>query len=315
MEKILFISSSTQDKKTWILTIIVCGFTLLLFCTLLISITYIMAAMFLLFLFISVAGLISTPNKYILTNTHLIIKRHRKDIYIALSEIQEIRLLSNREQKNIRNSTGCVGPFGHHGTFSTFKFRKLNVYARRFNNWVLIITDHKKYVIAPDDLQLIEATAKEISLTDVDLQTQPYTPVKNWSIVVTVAITLLFILLLYFPYREPKVEFDSNTFKLKGIYGVSIPLTGIAEVDTITWREMPAISLRTNGISLLKTHRGHFKTTHGDRVRLSVIRGINPIIRIVDNNGVMYYINRKNVAETRQIFNEINRKITSSKEL
>jgi hypothetical protein len=52
-------------------------------------------------------------------------------------------------------------------------------------------------------------------------------------------------------------------------------------------------------------NRGNFRTTGGDKIRLSVHRGINPVIRIVDRKGAVYYINCKNEAETRQIFNEL----------
>jgi hypothetical protein len=118
---------------------------------------------------------------------------------------------------------------------------------------------------------------------------------------ILVAVTII----TYLGYREPKVEIDSNSFKMKGLYGVNIPLAGISEADTIAWREMPAIKIRTNGISLFKVHRGHFKTRDGDKIRLSVYSEINPVIRIVDSNGVVYYISRKNPVETRQIFNQL----------
>jgi hypothetical protein len=92
---------------------------------------------------------------------------------------------------------------------------------------------------------------------------------------------------------------------MKGIYGVNIPFSEISEADTIAWREMPAISIRTNGISLFKVSRGHFRPTAGDKIRLSVHRGVSPVIRMVDHRGAVYYINRKNPTETRQIFNKL----------
>jgi len=88
---------------------------------------------------------------------------------------------------------------------------------------------------------------------------------------------------------------------------VNIPLTEITEVDLIALHEMPAISMRTNGISTFKVHRGNYRTTSGDNIRLSINSGVNPVIRIVDRNGAVYYINRKNPDETRQIFNSIKR--------
>ena len=133
-------------------------------------------------------------------------------------------------------------------------------------------------------------------------------PTKNrrkFIPIVVVASTAIVGLYIYLGYKEPKVEFDSNAFKLKGIYGVNIPFAEIARVDTIRWREMPAISIRTNGISLFKVHRGNFRTTDGEKIRLSIYRGTKPVIRIVDHQGKAYYINRKDAAETRQIFNQL----------
>ena len=92
---------------------------------------------------------------------------------------------------------------------------------------------------------------------------------------------------------------------LQGVYGVNIPLAEISELDIIGWREMPAISIRINGISLSKVHRGKFRTTAGEKVHLSLNRGISHIIRIVDHHGHAYYLNMKNADETRRIFDEI----------
>ncbi|MCL2877330.1 MAG: PH domain-containing protein, partial [Acidobacteria bacterium] len=133
-------------------------------------------------------------------------------------------------------------------------------------------------------------------------------PAKPWRRnIPAVIIVLVVITVIYLGYSEPRVAFDSNAFKLKGLYGVDIPLTEITEVDLVTLHEMPAISMRTNGISLSGVRRGNFRTNSGDNIRLSINLGVNPVIRIVDRNGAVYYINRKNPDETRQIFNSIKR--------
>jgi hypothetical protein len=140
-------------------------------------------------------------------------------------------------------------------------------------------------------------------------QTQPIDVPKNkWRKIipiVCVASTAAVGLLIYFGYKEPKVIIDTNAFKLKGLYGVNLPFTKIAEADTIVWSKLPAISIRTNGISLNKVNRGKFRTTDGEKIHLSIHRGVSPVIRIVENDGSVYYINRKNAAETRQIFNKL----------
>jgi len=70
----------------------------------------------------------------------------------------------------------------------------------------------------------------------------------------------------------------------------------------VALHEMPAITMRTNGISLSKVHRGHFRTADGDNIRLSIYTGANLVIRIADQNGNIYFINRKNPDKTREIF-------------
>ena len=142
-------------------------------------------------------------------------------------------------------------------------------------------------------------------------QPQPMEVTANkWQkfILITIPITIVVPigLLIYFGYKEPKVQIDSNAFKLKGLYGVNLPFSEIAEADTIVWSKMPAISMRTNGISLNKVSRGKFKTVDSEKVHLSIHRGVSPVIRIVEQDGSVYYINRKNATETRQIFKELN---------
>ena len=314
MEKILFISSSTQDKKTWILTIILGILPVMFFGWKMFndpfSGFYHRAISFILFLLLIVIGFLFTPHKYVLTTTHLIIKRYWRDISIPLASIQEIQQI---EKKTIWRSFGYAGPFGYFGIFSSSRNGKLYVLARRYNNWTLVASDRKKYVIAPDDLQLIEATAQQICQTETDSQSTQSRPSKRWLIIINAATFLAVISLLYLSYIDTKVEFEATAFKLNGIYGIHIPFTEIADVDTIAQHMMPAISKRTNGVSLFKVHRGHFKTTKGDKIRLSMSGKESPIIRIVEKNGKTYFINRKNLDETRQIFDEIKTGISRTK--
>ena len=125
----------------------------------------------------------------------------------------------------------------------------------------------------------------------------------KWIVAITVAVGHAAIFFfIYFAYKEPKFVPDSDAFKMRGIYGVNIPYADIIEVDTIAWREIPGISIRANGISLFKVHRGKFRTKNGDKIHLNITAGLSPVIRIVERNGAVYYINRKNAAETRKLF-------------
>ena len=310
-EKIIFISPSTLDRKSLILTSVVCVLPILFMGWLLfrnLATNHVLAVILgitaAIFVGVFILGFICTPNKYILTNSHLIIKRHYKDIVIPLQSIKQIRLMTSNDNKGMLRTFGAEGAFGSWGYYSTSAHKKLIVFARRYNNRTLVITDQKKYVIAPDDPQLIDATAKQIGQAETDNQTME-TPTNNWRRWLPAAIIIAVAALVYTGYKEPKLVIDTNIFKLKGLYGVNLPLTEIAEADTIAWNKMPAISIRTNGISLNKVHRGKFRTTDGEKVHLSIHRGVSPVIRIVKNDGTVYYINRKNATETRKIFTKI----------
>jgi len=312
MEKILFISPSTLDWKNLLGTIIVCILPTLFFGWMFyrclatdstyLKITWGCATA--LFLIIAILGYICTPNKYILTDAELIIKRHIKDVVIPLQSIKLIRLMTKDDKKGMTgvSQDACFGSWGY---LWTTKHKKVFFVTRRSNNWTLIITDHKKYVISPDDTQLIDAVAQQIGKTEAEMQPSTDIPSTQWRKFIPAAIVAPVFLLGFMAYKEPRVVFDSDAFRMRGIYGVNIPFAEIAKADTIALREMPAISIRTNGISLFKVHRGNFRTTDGEKVRLSINRSSSPVIKIVERNGAVYYINRKNAAETRQIFNKI----------
>ena len=129
---------------------------------------------------------------------------------------------------------------------------------------------------------------------------------KKWQKILPSSIVVFVGLLIYFGYKEPKVEIDTNTFRLNGLYGVSLPFAEITEADTIDWSKMPTISIRTNGISFNKVNRGKFRTTSGETIYLNIHSGVSPVIRIVGKDSFVYYINRKNAIETRQIFEKLN---------
>lgn len=312
MEKILFISPSSLDRKSLLLTLIVSVFPIILFGWVFYrslaagnTLSAVFACIFVaLFLVILIVGIVNTPYKYVLTNAHLIVKRHLKDIVIPLENIKYIRLMTKDDKKGLIRIFGAEGSFGAYGYYQTALHKNLIVFVRRYNNWALVVTDQKKYVIAPDDLQLIDMAAQQIGRTETENLVMD-APTRQWIKWILVAPMVGVALLMYFSYREPNIVIDANSFKMNGVYGVNLRFDEISEADTIAWGEMPRISLRTNGISLFKVNRGHFVTTTRDKIRLSVYRGVSPVIKIVDHRGRVYYINRKDADETRRIFNQL----------
>jgi hypothetical protein len=125
------------------------------------------------------------------------------------------------------------------------------------------------------------------------------------SRLIGIVIVVIALIPTLFAFREPKVLNSLDLFKVHGLWGISLPITEIASADTISWKEMPSIALRTNGISLFGVNRGDFKTRDGENVRISVKSGGSPVIMITDKDGKAFYINRKKPNETRKIFVEL----------
>jgi len=141
MEKILFISPSTLDRKSLILTLIVCVLPILMmgwlffYRILQTNNTFsivILGCTITLFLGIFISGVIITPYRYILTNSHLIIKRHYKDIVIPLQDIKLIQLMTPDDKKGLWKPFGAEGSYGLYGYWQTSKHKKLTVFARRY---------------------------------------------------------------------------------------------------------------------------------------------------------------------------------------
>jgi hypothetical protein len=266
-----------------------------------------------------VFGILYTPNRYILTESNLIINRYLRNIRIPLKTINDIRLFTDSDKKGHWFTCGTQVAFGNWGIFKTSIHKKLYVYTRRDNNWVIIITSRKKYVIAPDDLNLLEAVQKQLEMinsSEATVQSENaeiFAKGKWWPKIIPFLIVGGTFLLLYLGYREPRIECSAEKLKVQHPWGISLPVEEIAQVDTVAWKEMPPITLRTNGISLFGVNRGSFKTNAGEKVRLSVKCGVSPVIRITDKEGKQYFINRKNPAETRACFLKVKEKLEINK--
>jgi len=129
---------------------------------------------------------------------------------------------------------------------------------------------------------------------------------KKWNLyqfILGIIIAIVVIPSLFWEYKDSKIIISSENFKVQNdIYNINIPIDEITGTDTLLWNDMPTITLRTNGFSLMGVNRGHFRTKDGNSVWLSVKSGISPVIRITDKSSRIYYLNRKNPDETRKIF-------------
>ena len=92
-----------------------------------------------------------SPMSYELTNESLIIHRLFSDITIKRKDILTVREVSKSDMLLTARIFGVGGLFGYFGRYSNHKIGKLNMYATRRNNTVLVETGNKKIILTPDD--------------------------------------------------------------------------------------------------------------------------------------------------------------------
>jgi hypothetical protein len=118
---------------------------------------YVFSGTWVLYFLLLIMGFYQTPNKYILSDSKLYIKRPYGLIRINISDIKNIREFTPEDKKGWVRTFGAEGLFGNFGRYSSLKHRRLDVYTSRDTNWVLIETTiGKKYIISPDNLKLID---------------------------------------------------------------------------------------------------------------------------------------------------------------
>ena len=96
------------------------------------------------------------PQKYSVNGNELIIHRLISNKIILIDSIKEIRQVDKSELRGMIRTFGVGGLFGNYGKFRTPSLGNIIMYATQNKNYVLIITDERKTIITPDDLQIIE---------------------------------------------------------------------------------------------------------------------------------------------------------------
>jgi hypothetical protein len=129
-------------------------------------------------------------------------------------------------------------------------------------------------------------------------------PAVNWMKPLFYLFVLLVVAFVAIPnYRETKVQFENDTFKIKGTYGLTIQFKDIEQVDTVS--SIPKISLRTNGYAFSKTLIGNFRFTDGSNAKLFVKKGFGPFVVIKSKERVPVYINFEDKQKTIDLYNRL----------
>lgn len=130
---------------------------------------------------------------------------------------------------------------------------------------------------------------------------------KKWINPLWLLSILLISSLIIIPnYLETKVQFDNTGFKIKGVYGLTIPYTDIKKIDTVS--AIPRISLRTNGYAFGKTLIGNFKLRDESHVKLFIKQGYAPYLLIKSKGRMPIYINFKDKRKTIDLYNNLKNK-------
>lgn len=212
MDKILFRSNST-NKKYLLLMIISSVITLFIVAWVCFnsikynnsSMTIITAVIVVISIGAIVLQFASDSFKYVVTSSELVVKRPLGNIIIPLKDIKFIRIMTIAEKKKYRVLFAAKYPgIGKHERISKDKRPLLsgNMY---HSNWVLVVTDKRKYIIAPDDLQLIDIVTQHIGQTEAEIQQPMDISKTQWARFISIAICLPVALIIYMGYRQPKI--------------------------------------------------------------------------------------------------------------
>jgi hypothetical protein len=99
-----------------------------------------------------------SPRQYLVTGEALVIRRLAKNKVIPLSDIVEVREVEEEDLRFTIRTFGVGGLFGFYGKYHSESLGSFTQYATRLSHRVLVRTRAgKKYVLTPDDLNLVPA--------------------------------------------------------------------------------------------------------------------------------------------------------------
>jgi hypothetical protein len=96
------------------------------------------------------------PRFYVVTDEALLIKRRAGNFRIPISSINKIELASKEDMRLTMRTFGNGGMFGFTGYFRNSKFGKMRWFVTQRTNYIVITTnDQKKYVVSPDEPEMM----------------------------------------------------------------------------------------------------------------------------------------------------------------
>ena len=125
---------------------------------------------------------------------------------------------------------------------------------------------------------------------------------KKFKIIFIIVVIIGVVVALFWGTRESNVTLTDNTIKISGMYGISINAEEIKEISLRD--EIPKITRRLNGFSLLNIKKGIFKADQMEKIRLYLHSTNSPYIQITTNEDIII-INYGDPEKTQSVYSEI----------
>lgn len=123
-------------------------------------------------------------------------------------------------------------------------------------------------------------------------------------IIAMVIVIAVNIPIFYASNKSTNVEVSTDSIRIIGTYGRTIPRENISEIKLVD--NIPKITMRTNGIGTSKIQKGNFKLEGINKGVLFLEENNGPYIQITTDVYTVF-INYKDDSKTLELFNEMDK--------
>lgn len=121
--------------------------------------------------------------------------------------------------------------------------------------------------------------------------------------------TLVFVLFMeYLGAKNDKIHIEKDYLKIEGSYGEIIHYSEIKEIKLK--QSLPKITTKIHGFAMGNIHKGKFKTSSGEKIKLVLNSDLKPCIFILTYDGNKVYFSTRKDESNEEIFQKIKIKIS-----
>lgn len=119
--------------------------------------------------------------------------------------------------------------------------------------------------------------------------------------------TLIFVLFMqYLGDKNDQMHIENDHIKIEGSYGQEIHYSDITKIELVN--QLPKISSKIHGFAMGDIHKGIFKTTSGEKIKLVLNSDSKPFIFILTSDAKKIYFSANEDESNEDIFNEFKEK-------